>query len=281
MKILLMYSFSGNPRPQSQFPHSCVCERFIHCKKSWWKTPPACPDVTDSLVRGTENFFDMKIKLIRRVSTTKMKYFEIIGISRWFFVLTQRSFPTVFRQLLTNETISKAAPPGIDPTTFRVTIYYSTLSLCYFLWQHTLFLAQYMFTFISTMLTFVSTVFSLVSTPFTYVNTVFFFFSIVLTFVSSVFSFVSTLFFFLSMVSNFVSTVFSSSVLCSSPYCVFLRQYCVYLRQYYRETWPGSSLSSRRVPRQKCHGRGANLRPPAPQADALPKELSRQLIAGY
>jgi hypothetical protein len=39
------------------------------------------------------------------------------------------------------------------------------------------------------------------------------------------------------------------------------------------------SLSSRRAPRQTCHGRGANLRPPAPQADALPKELSRQLIS--
>ena len=44
-----------------------------------------------------------------------------------------------------------------------------------------------------------------------------------------------------------------------------------------RETWPGSSLSSRRAPRQTCQGRGANLRPP--QADALPKELSRQLIS--
>jgi hypothetical protein len=34
-------------------------------------------------------------------------------------------------------------------------------------------------------------------------------------------------------------------------------------------------------PRDTCHSRGANLRPPAPQARALPKELSRQLIAGY
>ncbi len=97
-----------------------------HCKKSWRKTPPAWPDVTDSLVRGTENFFDMKIKVIRRVPTTKTEYFEIIGISRRFFVLTGRSFPTIFRQLPTNESVPKAAPPGIDPTTFRVTIYYST-----------------------------------------------------------------------------------------------------------------------------------------------------------
>jgi hypothetical protein len=34
-------------------------------------------------------------------------------------------------------------------------------------------------------------------------------------------------------------------------------------------------------PRDTCHSRGANLRPPAPQARTLPKELSRQLIAGY
>jgi hypothetical protein len=97
-----------------------------HCKKSWWKTPPAWPDVTDSLVRGMENFFDMKIKLIWRAPTTKTEYFEIIGISQRFFVLTRRSFLTIFRQLPTNESISKAAPPGFDPTTFRVTIYYST-----------------------------------------------------------------------------------------------------------------------------------------------------------
>ncbi len=48
--------------------------------------------------------------------------------------------------------------------------------------------------------------------------------------------------------------------------------------EHYRETWPGSSLSSRRAPRQTCHGRGANLRPPAKQAATLPKKLSRQLI---
>jgi hypothetical protein len=43
-----------------------------------------------------------------------------------------------------------------------------------------------------------------------------------------------------------------------------------------------SSLSSRRAPRQTCQGRGANLRPPAPQASTLPKELSiDRLIADY
>jgi hypothetical protein len=34
-------------------------------------------------------------------------------------------------------------------------------------------------------------------------------------------------------------------------------------------------------PRDMCHCRCANLRPPAPQARTLPKELTRQLIAGY
>ena len=29
-KIPFMYSFSGHCAPQSQFPHSCVCERFIY-----------------------------------------------------------------------------------------------------------------------------------------------------------------------------------------------------------------------------------------------------------
>jgi len=52
----------------------------VHCKKSWRKTPPAWPDVTDSLVRGTENFFYMKIELIRRVPTMKTEYFEISEI---------------------------------------------------------------------------------------------------------------------------------------------------------------------------------------------------------
>jgi hypothetical protein len=30
MKIPFMFPFLGIARPQSQFPHSCVCERFIH-----------------------------------------------------------------------------------------------------------------------------------------------------------------------------------------------------------------------------------------------------------
>jgi hypothetical protein len=91
----------------------------MHCKKSWRKTPPAWPDVTDSLVSGTENFFYMKIKLIRPVPTTKTEYFETIeiflqlirpiltitteyfeisGIFRRFSDRMQRSFPSAFRQ---------------------------------------------------------------------------------------------------------------------------------------------------------------------------------------
>ncbi len=101
-----------------------VCPK-IHWKKSWRKTPPAWPDVTDSLVRGTENFFDMKIELIRRVPTTKTEYFEIIGISRRFFVLPRRSFPTLFRHL-SDELIIKNSTSGTRPTFFRVTIHYST-----------------------------------------------------------------------------------------------------------------------------------------------------------
>ncbi len=55
-------------------------ELHLHCEKSWRKTPPAWPDVTNSLVRGTENFFYMKIELNRRVPTMKTEYFEISEI---------------------------------------------------------------------------------------------------------------------------------------------------------------------------------------------------------
>jgi hypothetical protein len=83
----------------------------LHWKKSWRKTPPAWPDVTDSLVRGTENYFDLKVKLIRWVPTTKTEYFEIIGISRRFFVLPRRSFTTIFHQL-SDEWIIKSSSSG-------------------------------------------------------------------------------------------------------------------------------------------------------------------------
>jgi hypothetical protein len=52
-----------------------------------------------SSIRGTEHFFDMQIELIRRVPTMKMKYFEAQWNFPTVFVLTRRSFPTIFRQL--------------------------------------------------------------------------------------------------------------------------------------------------------------------------------------
>ncbi len=137
---------------------------IIHCKKSWWKTPPAWSDVTDSLVRGTKNFFDMKIELIRRDPTTKTEYFEIIGISRWFFVLPWRSFQTIFRQL-SNEWNIKSSTSG---TRFHVIQGYNsllyhcaTLPLIEIVWQHYLSLPQYLFTFVNTVLEFLSNLWGL------------------------------------------------------------------------------------------------------------------------
>ncbi len=94
----------------------------LHCEKSWRKTPPAWPDVTDSLVRGTENFFNMKIKLIRRRRRSISKSSEFPdgflfareGVLRQFSV----NFPT--------HESSKASSAGLDPTSFRFTIHYST-----------------------------------------------------------------------------------------------------------------------------------------------------------
>ncbi len=150
----------------------------MQCKKSWRKTAPAWPDVTDSLVRGTKNFFDMKIELIRRVPTTKTEYLEIIGISRRFFVLPRRSFTTIFRQL-SDEWIIKTSTNGTRSNILQVDnplLYHcATLSIClWFPWLQSLF-------------TFVSTVFSFVSTVLTFVSTVLTFVSTVLTFVSIVF----------------------------------------------------------------------------------------------
>jgi hypothetical protein len=44
-----------------------------------------------SSIRVTEHFFNMLIKLIRRVPMKKMEYYQGIG--------TRRNFPTIFRQL--------------------------------------------------------------------------------------------------------------------------------------------------------------------------------------
>ncbi len=74
--------------------HEC---RNWETKQSWRKTPPAWLDVTNSLVRETENFFDMKIELIRRVPTMKTEYFEISGFFRMCSALARRGFPTVMK----------------------------------------------------------------------------------------------------------------------------------------------------------------------------------------
>ncbi len=132
-----------------------VCRESGHCKKSWRKTPPAWPDVTDSLVRGTENFFNMKIELTRWVPTTKTEYFEIIGISRWFFVLPQRSFPTIFRQL-SDEWIIKSRTSGTWSSILQVynpLLYHcATLSLCELVWQHYFFTFSILVYFLNTCL---------------------------------------------------------------------------------------------------------------------------------
>ncbi len=93
-----------------------------------------------SSIRVTEHFFDMLIKLIRRVPTKKMEYFEGIGTRRNFptifrqlsdhFPTTIRrfsvNFPTIFRQLSDERIKIKLAPAGGDPTSFMVTFFYST-----------------------------------------------------------------------------------------------------------------------------------------------------------
>jgi hypothetical protein len=81
----------------------------------------------------TEHFFDMLIKLIRRVSSKKMEYFEGIGTWRKFsdnFPSTFRpfsiNFPTIFRQLSDERIKIKRATAGGEPTSFMVTFFYST-----------------------------------------------------------------------------------------------------------------------------------------------------------
>jgi hypothetical protein len=213
----------------------------VHCKKSWRKTPPAWPDVTDSLVRGTENFFDMKIELIRWVPTMKTEYidisgiflqliwrvlrmptdyFEINGIFLRFSILTRRSFPTIFRQLSDELIKINSSTSGIRPTICWVTIWYSTtVPLLHVLWWYILLIlfVSTLFIFVNTVLFFVSTVltvvstvllFFFISTQFTFVNAAFFFVSTVLNFVRTVLNIVRTVLNFVRTVLNFVRTVF-------------------------------------------------------------------------
>ncbi len=67
----------------------------------------------------------MIIELIRRVPTRKTEYFEIIGISRRFLFSRKGVFRHFSVNFPTNES-SKAAPARLDPTSFRITIHYST-----------------------------------------------------------------------------------------------------------------------------------------------------------
>ncbi len=185
---------------------------LMHCKKSWRKTPSAWPDV--SLVRGTENFFDMKIELIRRVPTIKTEYFDINGIFLqliWrvlimltdyfeingiflrFSILTRRSFPTIFRQL--SDVLIKINSSTSRARTYDLQGY--NLLLC-----HCATLTCIVLDRCSLLHSFVSTMFS---TQFTFVNAAFFFVSTVLNLVRTVLNFVQN--------------------------CVFLRQYCVKLGQ--------------------------------------------------
>jgi hypothetical protein len=83
----------------------------------------------------------MKIELIRRVPTTKTEYFEIIGISRWFFVLPRRSFPAIFPQL-SDERIIKSSTSGTRSHILQVynpLLYHcATLSFYETVWQSAL-----------------------------------------------------------------------------------------------------------------------------------------------
>jgi hypothetical protein len=51
-----------------------------------------------SSIRGTEHFFYRLIELIRRFLTMKMDYFEAQWNFPTVFVITHRSFPTIFRR---------------------------------------------------------------------------------------------------------------------------------------------------------------------------------------
>jgi hypothetical protein len=75
---------------------------FVYFLSVVWCPPPTVKRVDGKLrqpdrmtqyssIRVTEHFFNMLIKLIRRVPTKKMEYFEGIG--------TRQNIPTIFRQL--------------------------------------------------------------------------------------------------------------------------------------------------------------------------------------
>jgi hypothetical protein len=85
-----------------------------------------------SSIRVTEHFFDMLNKLIRRFSTMKMEYFKGIDTFRDFPTIFRQlsdNFPTIFRQLSVNFPTNESKTPGLDPTSSRVTFFYSTTAL--------------------------------------------------------------------------------------------------------------------------------------------------------
>ncbi len=93
-----------------------------------------------SSIRVTEHFFDMLIKLIRRVPTKKMEYFEGIVTRRNFLTIFRQlsdhfpstfrpfsvNFLTIFRQLSDKRIKIKLAPAGGEPTSFVLPFFYST-----------------------------------------------------------------------------------------------------------------------------------------------------------
>jgi hypothetical protein len=87
--------FSSRPNWDSPIPsHAGECVpplRFHTVKRVDGKLRQPDRMTQYSSIRVTEHFFDMLIKLIRRVPTKKTEYFEGIG--------TRRNFLTIFRQL--------------------------------------------------------------------------------------------------------------------------------------------------------------------------------------
>ncbi len=119
----------------SQSPEGIDAVHHYTVKKSWRKTPPAWPDVTDSLVRGTENFSNMKIELIRRISTTKTKFRNHPNFPTVFCSPAEEfsdNFPSTFRRMnhqKHHQRDSIPHPSGLQSTTLPL--------------RHTLFLWQY------------------------------------------------------------------------------------------------------------------------------------------
>jgi hypothetical protein len=170
------------------------------------------------------------LQLIWRVLTILTEHFEIGGIFQRVFVLTRRSFPTIFRQLSDNKSKSKAALPGHDPLSSRITTWYSTtaptpfMSLvgrhcCVFLRQYSVHLGQYCVFLrqycvkLRQYCVFLRqySVHLRQDCVFLRQNCVNFRRFCVFLRQNSV---VKTVFFFVSIVLNLVNTVFSSSVLC-------------------------------------------------------------------